>query len=231
MRTKFLLAAFLLFCRAVEGQDGITVSLNETAAPTTAVPVDTSTTTEAPDDSTMTEAPVDVGSIAPEGTTPAPSPLPPKPECFDNTDLLFDFISAKEPFTAEDFVLCPNQVYELGVLLGPDNTCCLDGQAPFAARSNSRVLCGADGKLENNCTIVGGQFQVIVSFFTFLETTNNAVFQGITFERSAFASLLLENDGDIRFIDCAVKVRNICNTLCEIYGFVVLLYCVSSNTV
>ena len=127
-------------------------------------------------------------------------------ECFDNTTILFDYMEAKDPFTFEEYILCPNTEFKLGVIPGPSATCCVDGMAPIAARANSVVKCGADGKVSNNCVMVGGQFQVLSTFFSFFEYSNNVGFEGITFKGANFAAILLENDGDIYFKDCLVKV-------------------------
>ena len=138
----------------------------------------------------------------------APTPLPPMPECFDSLDLLYDYVAEKNVFNPVDYILCPNTEFKLGVIPSAENECCIDGMAPIVLRSNSRIMCGADGKLENNCTLVSGQFQIISAFFTFFEVDSGVSLEGITFKSSEFASLLLENDGEIMFKDCVFKVRS-----------------------
>jgi hypothetical protein len=129
-----------------------------------------------------------------------------KPTCYDNSTILFDDIVAKELFQFEEYILCPNTVFRLGTIPGPSASCCQDGMSPITARSNSKVKCGDSGASSNNCTIVGSQFQVVSSFYAFNEYSNNIEFQGLTLQGSSYAAILLENDGDIIFTDCIVKV-------------------------
>jgi hypothetical protein len=130
-----------------------------------------------------------------------------KPTCYDNSTVLLDDITAKEYFQFEEYILCPNTVFRLGTVPGPSATCCIDGMSPLAARSHTSIKCGESGASSNNCTFVGAEFQVISSFFGFLERTENVRYQGLTLQGASYAAILLENDGDVSFTDCIVMVR------------------------
>ena len=160
-----------------------------------------------------TEAPtpvaMDATLVPTKAPTKAPSVLPPvvKLPCYDNTTILFDHVAAKGPFEVEEYILCPNTVFNIGAVSGSTNTCCIDGMSPLPARANTVIKCGESGASSNNCIINRGLFQMVSAYFTFFEFANNVEIMGLTFQDTELVSILLENDGDITFTDCIIKVR------------------------
>ena len=132
--------------------------------------------------------------------------LGPKPECFDDLDVLDQWVATKA-FLTEDFVLCPNTYFQVGTQTGPREPCCANGSAPLTFRQNSRFLCGKDGKSSNNCILKGGQFQAISTVRTFgKEKKLNVRVEGLTFEDGGNAGVLLAAGGDVTFVDCVFRV-------------------------
>lgn len=131
---------------------------------------------------------------------------PEKLECYDNTTLLREHLALKNPFTPETYSLCSNTVFEIGSANEPGGLCCLDGQAPLHPRSNAKIQCGPDGNPDNNCTFVGGTFQILNVFTTFFDQPENAVIEGITFKESLLSAALLVNGGTVTFRNCIFEV-------------------------
>lgn len=132
--------------------------------------------------------------------------LGPKPECFDDLDVLDRWVETKE-FLTETFILCPNTYFQVGSQTGPNEPCCKDGSAPLTLRQNSRYMCGKDGKSSNNCILKGGMFQAISSAGTFGgEKKLNVRLEGLTFEDGGNSGVLLAAAGDVTFIDCVFRV-------------------------
>jgi len=66
---------------------------------------------------------------------------------------------------------------------------------------------GEDGSSANNCTLVGGLYQVIADERAFnKENTINVKVQGFTFKAAGNTGALLVTPGDIEFIDCIFRV-------------------------
>jgi hypothetical protein len=122
---------------------------------------------------------------------------------YNPNECLKDWVSLKgamilaavlNPNATPDFTLCPGQLFLLdtieGEVLKP-----IDVQ-----RSDSVFRCGADGKQENNCLIVGGY-----GHFKLVDRVKNAKFMGITFSDARLSSILAvgESSASAEFIDCA----------------------------
>ena len=103
------------------------------------------------------------------------------------------------------YTLCSNTVFDIGVD-DEEGNCCVDGMSRLYARNRTHIKCGGSGSSNNNCTIMGGQIQLLSRPQTFGETASTAViFQGITFEAAEDTGVLLGNGGDITFVDCIFK--------------------------
>jgi hypothetical protein len=115
------------------------------------------------------------------------------------------------------YVLCPNNTFAIAKAFTQDGSP-KNGQYPLVlGRSNIHILCGVDGKSENNCVLTGGLFHV--GFYDEWETgkaVTNALVQGLTFHDAKNTNFLAENSGDISLIDCIFKVRT---TISKLDGF------------
>lgn len=129
-------------------------------------------------------------------------------ECYDNLDkLVVDVELRQNVFEIQDYILCPNTVFNIGAPRGSLNN--QGGQEALRLRKNSRFLCGPDGKSSNNCVLLGGLFQVVSWAHTFGEATKeNVVVSGITFRDADASSALLVAEGDVLFRDCIFDVRH-----------------------
>ncbi len=106
------------------------------------------------------------------------------------------------------YILCPETVYEIGD--SSDGSGEYDyGHTPLIlGRSNIHVLCGDDGKSENNCVLKGGHVQAHLSDrFQTGDEIKNVLLQGITFSESSTHSVLAEYQGQMMILDCRFEVR------------------------
>ena len=129
------------------------------------------------------------------------------PGCIDNSTTLFRAMLRASSFEPNTYVICPNTTITVGNF-DSDGLCCVGGDFALMTRSRSTVLCGEDGKSENNCIFKGGntQFFYVGSFFGD-SIAQEVVVSGVTFDSSEFLSTAMSNRGDITFIDCVWKVR------------------------
>lgn len=145
----------------------------------------------------------DFPSIAPS-ISAVPTELP--PTCYSNlTTLYYDLLDADQ-FLQKTVILCPNTDFVIG-FSGSNGDCCYGGDIYLSARKNTRFQCGEDGKLSNNCRLIGGETHVVYVDVLNDEDGDNVEFAGITFEDAKLVTLFLGNAGDITFIDCEFKVR------------------------
>lgn len=76
------------------------------------------------------------------------------------------------------------------------------------------LLGGEDGKSSNNCTLRGGQIQLITGGSSLQKVeVINVLIQGITFVAGLGASVVLVSAGDVTFVDCIFKVSSHCKYL------------------
>jgi hypothetical protein len=197
---KGLLAAILLFSSAL-GQNATDSTVEPDPVEPTVAPAVNST------EGTQTPAPAPSASPQVNATSP---PVPEKLECYDNTTILREHLALKNAFTPETYTLCSNTVFEVGVATEAGQLCCLDGQAPLHPRSNAKIQCGPDGNPNNNCTLVGGNLQVLNVYPVFNEQPENAVFEGITFKNAISSAALLVNGGSVVFRNCIFEVSVTC---------------------
>lgn len=147
-------------------------------------------------------------SFAPSVITASPTlePIVSFPPCFDNTTVLFQAMLRANSFIQSTYIMCPNS----RILIGTDdenNECCIDGDFSIFPRARSTVMCGADGKPSNNCTLVGGNVQVFfVGGFYGDAISSDITIMGMTFEDSDFVSLAAAGRGDLTFVDCIWRV-------------------------
>ena len=143
-------------------------------------------------------------SGAPSGA-PIPIPIRPRIEYSPN-ECLKDWISLKSamilaavlnPGLPPEFTLCPGQLFLLDSLESGGSSAL---QPIDVQNSNSVFRCGDDGKLENNCLIVGGY-----AHFKMIGSVKDVKFQGITFSGARLSSILAagESDAVVEFVDCA----------------------------
>jgi hypothetical protein len=128
--------------------------------------------------------------------------------CYTSLDAIYDVIRDDDKlFEPKRFVMCPGTVVNVGFLVpgvGIDK-----GQTPIVPRSNTEFLCGEDGKSENNCTILGGDFGVIAVpvFFRQDLTVNNVQVKGFTFVGQVQYASFIAVHGSIDYYDCVFRVR------------------------
>lgn len=129
--------------------------------------------------------------------------LGPKPACFDDLDVLQEYVEAKNPLETEDFILCPNTVFHIGNPRS-DASCCENGSAPLQLGPNTHYKCGADGTSTNNCTLTGGLFQVLATAPSRdqEEIITNSVVEGVTFRGGGGAGTLMVSNNNVTFRDC-----------------------------
>jgi hypothetical protein len=201
---KGLLAAVLLFSSAL-GQNATNSTIEPDPVEPTVAPADQTNSTEG------TQSPAPSASPQVNATSPPIEP-PEKLECYDNTTILREHLLLKNAFTPETYTLCSNTLFEVGVAAAPGQPCCLDGQAPLHPRSNAKIQCGPDGNPNNNCTFVGGNFQVFNVYTVFYDQPENAVIEGVTFKDAVSSAALLVNGGSVLFRNCIFEVGIACRT-------------------
>ncbi|CAB9517547.1 expressed unknown protein [Seminavis robusta] len=116
----------------------------------------------------------------------------------------FDVIDSSLPRT---YLLCSDTVFRVGSRHEVDGTP-IGGSYPIVlGRSNVRVLCGVDGKVENGCSVVNGVVQV--AHFDEFQTGGLPIFKslvsGVTFSGASAINALVSGAGDVTFRDCIFK--------------------------
>ena len=140
--------------------------------------------------------------------------------CFYCTEDVLDFyaqLPAAAPENPATVELCSGTVYDIGNPSGsilyrngtvPNQW--INGQPPILARSYTHYKCGSTGSSNNGCVLLGGHVQ----FWSPKDPENDdpimgVVVQGVTFQSAETVAILLENSGEIEFIDCIIKVRKL----------------------
>jgi hypothetical protein len=129
--------------------------------------------------------------------------------CFDSLDPIRVAEEAQEDDSdLRTYVLCPETVFGIAKTF-MQNGSPKNGQYPLVlGRSNIHILCGDDGKSENNCVLQGGLFHVgFYDEWLTGKAVTNALVQGLTFQDAKNTNVLAENEGDISLLDCIFKVR------------------------
>jgi hypothetical protein len=127
-----------------------------------------------------------------------------------------ELVNNKSAFVLKKYILCPNTFFPIGFPASNGiNT--YSGNSPLLLRSNTQYYCGEDGSSKNNCTVYGGQFQVLSTLASFNnENKVNILIQGLTFQAAGNAGALLVAPGDVTFIDCIFKVHNECEVAAKL---------------
>jgi hypothetical protein len=179
------------------------------AAPTTSSPTNsptlsppttspTGTPTAAPSDSTAPSS-----SSQPTVTPTGAPTFPPAPDCYTDLDEILRRERAVYDSTVfREYILCPD-TYFLAAGSG-------EGSGPILPRRNTAYKCGVDGKSSNNCIITKGHIHLISADVYWdpsqYEIHSNVTISGITFESGNFGTVVLQNPGDITFVDCIFRV-------------------------
>ena len=126
--------------------------------------------------------------------------------CFSSTlDILDHFATLPNPSPGNvtTVELCSNVIFPIG---NQTNDVWLDGQPPLMARSHTHFKCGSDGSSSRSCILLGGQIQFWSPRTDGDQAVENVVVQGVTFQSADDVAILMENSGDISFVDCIVQV-------------------------
>ena len=112
------------------------------------------------------------------------------------------------------YILCPGTKFEVGSRNGnngrPFDLSPSDGSYPIIInRPNMRVLCGADGRSQNDCVITGGDMQlgIIDEFNTGGSPAMNSLVRGITFTGAFLANIQATFPCHVIVQDCIFRVR------------------------
>lgn len=121
---------------------------------------------------------------------------------------------AKDDTKLRRYVLCPNTEYYVALNFD-ENGSPLDGQYPIPiGRPNIHVLCGEDGRSQNNCQLVRGLVHVgVVDEFGTGSVASNVLLQGLTFFRATSVNIIAMIGGDITVQDCVFKVKSLLEIL------------------
>jgi hypothetical protein len=129
-------------------------------------------------------------------------------DCFTDITLLSQVMAEADPLVSNVYVLCPNTTFNIGVA-GDDGICCTGGMSSLYVQSRSHIKCGESGSSDNNCTLLGGDFQLISG----PEPAEEVIIQGVTFEAAEDSGAFLAGRTEVTFLDCLFKVR-CSNLLC-----------------
>ena len=143
-----------------------------------------------------------IPDITPVASPVSLSPVGPSVQytCYSSTRDVMDFLSvlpANFPMTIE---LCPSTVYNIG--RQDSDGSWIDGDPPLFARSSTIYKCGSKGLSSGQCILRYGEKQ----FWSESGSDPVALVEvhGITFENASEVSILLDNTGDITFVDCII---------------------------
>ncbi len=92
------------------------------------------------------------------------------------------------------FILCKNTTFdvdEMGTL--------------ELRRSNVRILCGPEGRQENNCVLERGSTQI--SIMNEKLSVDNVSIRGLTFSQASLINVAVLTPSDVMLYDCLFKVR------------------------
>ena len=150
-------------------------------------------------------APACCNTMAPS-TSPAPSAIP---QCTTTLNSIFNAEEAViDDSVTRTYFLCPNTTFEIDTAFGPNDDPLNGLQLPLLFNhSNYEVLCGFDGRSENNCVLNGGLFQAGFSI-TSAEPPTNVLVQGVTFTNAAGSASVISSSrpGEATFRDCIFRV-------------------------
>lgn len=105
------------------------------------------------------------------------------------------------------YILCPQSTFRVGSRHDSDGTPQGGSYPIILGHSNIRVLCGADGRLENGCDVENGVVQIahFDEFQTGGQPIVNTLVQGISFSKASAINALISGSGDVVIRDCVFK--------------------------
>ena len=119
-------------------------------------------------------------------------------------DIYFSEWDVTDDSIPRSYILCPQTTFRVGSRHTEDGTPQGGSYPSILGRSNIRVLCGANGKIENDCNVVNGIVQVALfdEFQTGGQPIENALVQGISFSKATAMNALISGSGDVVLRDC-----------------------------
>jgi hypothetical protein len=135
--------------------------------------------------------------------------------CLTNLDDVYHLeANLTDDRSLRTYILCPGTKFEVGRRNGnnrsPFDLSPSDGSYPIIInRPNMRVLCGADGRSQNDCVITGGDMQlgIIDEFNTGGSPAMNALVRGVTFTGAGIANIQVTFPCHVVVQDCIFRVR------------------------
>jgi hypothetical protein len=131
------------------------------------------------------------------------------PDCIDTLyDIYQTEVNVTDDSEVRTYILCPDTLFKIADSFGEARKPRNGRQSPLhLGRSNIQIICGEDGKSENNCVFEGGNFQVhLYDYFKTQSPIVNTLVKGITFTKVTTFSVLAENEGHLVIRDCVFKV-------------------------
>jgi hypothetical protein len=122
-------------------------------------------------------------------------------------EIYFSEWEVSDASISRSYILCPNTDFRVGSRHTDEGTP-IGGSYPIIlGRSNVRILCGVDGKYENNCQILNGVVQVahFDEFQTGGSPITDTLVQGIAFSGASSINALIASKGSVVFRDCSFK--------------------------
>lgn len=174
----------------------------ETVEPTSEPTPEPTAITFQPSDSPSGQPSVPSYTLQPSDIPSSQPSSPDVPDCFTNTTLLTEVMAEADPLVNNVYVLCPNTTFNIGAA-DEDGICCVDGMTGLYVQSRSHIKCGESGSSENNCTLLGGDFQLIIG----PEPAMEILIQGVTFEAAKITGAFLAGRSEVTFLDCLFTVR------------------------
>mmetsp|Transcript_9072 Transcript_9072/g.19561 ORF Transcript_9072/g.19561 Transcript_9072/m.19561 type:complete len:1039 (-) Transcript_9072:1595-4711(-) len=132
--------------------------------------------------------------------------------CFETTGDAMEYLASISDTDDATIELCQNQIFSIGIQSGEFDTDKLNltqavasfqGEPPLFARSRTHYKCGQTGGSGGNCILRSGDVQ----FWTVStpKAVQDVLVEGITFESAHNVAILLEQEGDITFVDCSIQ--------------------------
>jgi hypothetical protein len=171
-----------------------------------------------------TTVPSDMPSSPPTGPTvsPAPTTIMEREDCYASLSEIYELERViADTSTQRKYVLCPRRTFHMGIWT-EDGRGIKDGEQFIALRPNVIYQCGEDGSRNNNCILKGGDFGLASYYGVYsgiYESVENVEIRGLTFESQNLFSAVLKSAGDISFIGCAFKVRQMYSSALTIHLF------------
>ena len=100
--------------------------------------------------------------------------------CINNLNQIADNEKNVNTNQQRTYHLCPNTNYDMAKIDFHNEF--VRGQKPISAQPNLRVVCGNDGRLQDNCVLRGGDLHIdATDLYGRRKRAANVYFEGITF--------------------------------------------------